>query len=114
MPSDVSVVESVPTTINQNHRFTAQGTGYYLFSVVQTKVTQTIVVPFMVDDISINTLYVSGNSNSPARARMSAFFPVVEGQRVNYIIWTSDNKPPERFEARFIYPIGSAKELGLI
>ena len=114
MPSDVSVIEPVPTTINESHRFTAQGTGYYCFSVVQTKVTQTIVVPILVDDIAKNTLYVSGNSNSPARARMLTSFPVVKGQKVNYNIWTSDNKSPESFEVKFVYSIGSAKELGLI
>ena len=110
MPSNVSVIEPVPTTINENHGFTAQGTGYYYFSVVQTKVTQTIVVSIHVDDIANYTVYVSGNSNSPARASMPTSFPVVKGQKVNYIIWTSDNNPPERFEVKFIYSIGSARE----
>lgn len=114
MPSNVSVIEPVPTTLNVNHKFTAQGTGYYWFGVVQTKVTQTIVISFLVDSVDRDTLYVSGNSNSPARAWMSTTFPVVKGQQVTYIIWTSDNNPPEHFEVKFIYSIGSAKELGLV
>lgn len=116
MPSDVSVIEPISPKVGVWQQFPAKDTGYYYFKANQATDSQNILI--LADVLSGsavihgNTLYVPDFDVFVPEGRVT--FPVVRGQTVRFIVLTSDSKAPSHVEVKFVYSIGSAKELGLI
>lgn len=90
--------------------FPAKDTGYYYFKANQANYSQNILI--LAEVLNGNTLYVPDFDVFVPDGRVT--FPVVRGQTVRFIVLTSDSKAPSHVEVKFVYSIGSAKELGLI
>ena len=116
MPSDVSVIEPISPKVGVWQVFPAKDTGYYYFKANQAEDSQNILILADVlsgsEVIHGHTLYVPNFDVFVPEGRIT--FPVVRGQTVRFIVLTSDSKAPSHVDVKFVYSIGSAKELGLI